>query len=69
VLVLTGSKGTASTGGPSSYDGLIAEIAQFFHTGKPPVDVAETLEILQFMTAAQISKEKGGAEVRLQDVR
>jgi predicted dehydrogenase len=69
VLMLTGSKGTTSTGGPSSYDGLIAEIAEFFQTGKPPVDPAETLEIIQFMTAAQISKEKGGAEVRLQDVR
>jgi hypothetical protein len=69
VLVLTGATGTTSTGAPSSYDGLIAEIAQFFHTGKPPVDIADTLEIVQFMTAAQISKEKGGAEVRLQDVR
>jgi predicted dehydrogenase len=69
VLTVTGSKGTTSTGGPSSYEGLISEIAQFFHTGKSPVDVAETLEIFQFMTAAQVSKEKGGAEVRLQDVR
>jgi predicted dehydrogenase len=69
VLVLTGSKGTTSTGTPSNYDGLVAAIAQFFHTGKSPVDEAETLEIIQFMTAAQISKEKGGAEVRLQDVR
>jgi hypothetical protein len=69
VLVLTGATATTSTGAPSSYDGLIAEIAQFFHTGKPPVDIADTLEIVQFMTAAQSSKEKGGAEVRLQDVR
>jgi len=69
VLVLTGTKGSTSTGTPSNYDGLIAEIAEFFHTGKPPVDLAETLEIIQFMTAAQISKEKGGAEVRLQDLR
>jgi hypothetical protein len=69
VLVLTGATGTTSTGAPGNYDGLVAEIAQFFHTGKPPVDIADTLEIFQFMTAAQISKEKGGAEVRLQDVR
>jgi hypothetical protein len=69
VLVVTGSKGTTSTGAPGDYDGLIVEIAQFFHTGKPPVDLADTLEIIQFMTAAQISKEKGGVEVRLQDVR
>jgi hypothetical protein len=69
VLVLTGPKGSTSTGSPSNYDGLIAEIARFFHTGKPPVDLDETLEIIRFMTAAQISREKGGAEVRLQDVR
>jgi len=69
VLVVTGSKGTTSTGAPGDYDGLIAEIAQFFHTGKPPVDLADTLEIIQFMTAAQISKEKGGVEVRLQELR
>jgi hypothetical protein len=69
VLVLTGATGTTSTGAPGNYDGLVAQIAQFFHTGKPPVDIADTLEIFQFMTAAQISKEKGGAEVRLQDVR
>ena len=67
VLVLTGATGTTSTGAPSNYDGLVAEIAQFFHTGKPPVDIADTLEIMQFMTAAQISKEK--AQRRLQDVR
>jgi hypothetical protein len=67
--VLTGATGTTSTGTPGNYDGLVAQIAQFFHTGKPPVDIADTLEIFQFMTAAQISKEKGGAEVRLQDVR
>ena len=69
MLVVTGATGTASTGAPGSYDGLIDEIARFFHTGKPPVDLADTLEIIQFMTAAQISKEKGGVEVRLQDVR
>jgi predicted dehydrogenase len=69
VLVVTGSKGTTSTGAPGDYDGLIVEIAQFFHTGKPPVDLADTLEIIQFMTAAQISKDTGGVEVRLQDVR
>jgi hypothetical protein len=69
VVTVTGSQGTASTGAPSNYDGLIGEIAQFFHTGKSPVDIADTLEIIEFMTAAQISKEKGGIEVRLGDLR
>jgi hypothetical protein len=69
VLVLTGTNGTANTSGTGNYDGLVRQIAEFFHTGRSPVDVAETLEIFAFMTAAQISKEKGGAEVRLADLR
>ena len=69
VLMLTGSNGTAATGAPGNYDGLVAAIAQFFHTGRSPVPVEETLEIFEFMTAAQISKERGGAEVRLADLR
>jgi predicted dehydrogenase len=69
VLMLTGTKGTANTSGPSNYDGLVAAIAEFFHTGRSPVPIAETLEVFEFMTAAQISKEKGGAEVRLADLR
>lgn len=69
VLMLTGTTGTANTTGGGNYDGLVPRIAEFFHTGRSPVDVAETLEIFTFMTAAQISKDKGGAEVRLQDLR
>jgi hypothetical protein len=69
VLSLTGTGGTVNTSGPAGYDGLVAAIAEFFHTGRSPVDVAETLEVFAFMTAAQLSKEKGGAEVRLQDLR
>jgi len=69
VLMLTGTKGAANTTSTGTYDGLIPKIAEFFHTGKSPVAVTETLEVIAFMTAAQISKDKGGAEVRLQDLR
>jgi predicted dehydrogenase len=69
VLELTGSSGTASSGTPSNYDGLVATIAEFFHTGRSPVPIAETLEIFEFMTAAQISKDRGGAPVQLADLR
>ena len=69
VLEVTGSGGTANTGGPGNYDGLVVTIAEFFHTGRSPVPVEETLEIFEFMTAAQISKERGGAEVRLAELR
>jgi predicted dehydrogenase len=69
VLELTGAKGSANTGGPDNYDGLIVRIAEFFHTGRSPVPLAETLEVIEFMTAAQVSKDKGGAEVKLADLR
>ncbi len=47
------------------YKQLVLEIVKFFQTGKPPVSNAETLEILAFMDAAQLSRERGGARVPL----
>jgi len=44
-------------------------MAEFFHTGKSPIDPQETLEIVEFMTAAQLSSDRGGAEVPLDEVR
>jgi hypothetical protein len=44
-------------------------IAEFFQTGRPPFDPAQTLEVFEFMTAAQLSKERGGAEVPLAELR
>ena len=45
----------------SGYAPLPREIVQFMTTGKAPVANAETLEIFEFLDAAQRSKEKGGA--------
>jgi hypothetical protein len=53
------------TGG---YPVLVQEIVKFFRTGVPPVDPAETLEIMAFIAAADRSKARGGAEVQLSDV-
>jgi hypothetical protein len=64
-----GTEGTAEPTGAKSYAGLIEVIAEFFQTGKPPVDPAETLEVFEFMTAAQLSKERNGAEVSLDELR
>ena len=69
VLKVWGTKGTFETKKGFSYDGLVRTMAEFFHTRKPPIDPAETLEIIAFMTAAQVSKERGGAEVRLDELR
>ena len=64
-----GEAGTTDSAGEEGYDGLVRAIAEFFQTGRPPVDAAETLEIFEFMTAAQVSKDRGGAEVSLETLR
>jgi predicted dehydrogenase len=64
-----GSEGTTDSKGSGGYDGLVKAIAEFFHTGRPPVNPAETLEIFEFMTAAQLSKERNGASVLLVELR
>lgn len=53
----------------SSYYGLVSEVIAFFRTGQAPVPIAETLEIMAFMEAADASKAKNGAPVALADVR
>ena len=50
----------------TGYEALVREIVTFFQTGKPPVSNQETLEIFEFMDAAQRSKEAGGKPVQLQ---
>lgn len=69
VVRIWGTEGTAESTGSGGYEGLVRAIAEFFHTGKPPVNPAETVEIFEFMTAAQLSKERGGAQVPLAELR
>jgi hypothetical protein len=64
-----GAEGTTQSKGEGGYEGLVRAIAEFFQTGRPPVDPAETLEIFEFMTAAQMSKDRGGASVPLAELR
>ena len=69
MIQVWGTEGTTESAGPDAYDGLVRAIAEFFHTGRAPVDPAVTVEIFEFMTAAQLSKERGGAEVPLEELR
>ncbi|HXG69552.1 MAG TPA: Gfo/Idh/MocA family oxidoreductase [Gemmatimonadaceae bacterium] len=69
LLTVTGETGEAAISGTAGYDALALAIAEFFHTGQSPVDVAQTLEVFEFMTAAQLSKERGGAAVPLAELR
>ena len=64
-----GGHGGTDRGWNAAYYGLLRAMAEFFHTGRPPVDAAETIELFEFMTAAQLSKERNGAEVPLAELR
>jgi len=48
-----------------SYRPLVAEIVQFFQTKQPPVSNKESLEVMEFMDAAQRSMASGGAPVNV----
>lgn len=50
------------------YRPLVVQIAEFFRTGQSPVSEEETLEIYAFMTAANISKLKGGKRVSVTEL-
>jgi len=49
----------------SSYVPMLREIVKFFQTGVTPVPNEETLEIFAFMDAAERSKARGGAPMKL----
>jgi hypothetical protein len=69
LIKIAGDKGSAATAGAADNEGIVRAIAEFFHTGRAPVDVAQTIEVFEFMTAAQLSKQRGGAEVKLSELR
>jgi predicted dehydrogenase len=52
----------------TGYYGLVSRIIDFYKTGKPPVSPEETIETLAFMEAADLSKARNGAAVKLADV-
>ncbi len=66
VLVFrNGGKVAASQNIDDSYRPLVADIVKFFQTKRPPVPNEETLEVMEFMDAAQRSLRLGGAPVKL----
>lgn len=63
-----GEKGDLTLGPYNGYDTLLSKIIEFFDSGQSPVDANETLEIYRFMTAADLSKARGGATVALAEL-
>jgi hypothetical protein len=68
--VAFGAKAVLATPVPmkSDYRGLLVEIVKFLQTGLSPVPPEETLEIIAFMEAAELSKARGGMPVSLTEV-
>jgi predicted dehydrogenase len=63
-----GEKGIAEAGGFDGYRPLVVAIADFFATGEPPVEPAETIELFAFMEAADESVRRGGSPVTIAEV-
>jgi predicted dehydrogenase len=63
-----GKSGILHLGPYNGYDPLLIKIIEFFKSGIPPVDERETLAILAFMEAADISKNAKGARVTLAQI-
>ncbi len=55
--------------GYQGYQPLLKEIVKFFKTGVAPVSPEETLEIMAFMEAAEISAKRGGKPVTLEEAK
>lgn len=66
--IIFGSKKVVPNVGYGGYEPLLAQVAEFFKTKKVPVDSKETIEICAFMSAADESKKRGGAEVAIEEV-
>jgi len=63
-----GEKGESPVGAYDGYDPLVVEVIKFFRTRVVPVTPEETIELFAFMEAAEESKRRGGAEIRIVDM-
>jgi len=63
-----GKKGVSAQLGFEGYKPLAEAIARFFKSGKPPIPPEETIELIAFMQAADESKARGGAAVKIEEV-
>ena len=59
--------GAVEAGGYAGYQVLLEQILEFFRTGVAPVPAEETIEIFAFMRASNLSRERNGAVVTLEE--
>lgn len=62
-------KTTMTEPGGGGYANLVREIVKFFQTGVSPVSPEEMVEVMGFIDAADVSKQRGGQEVRFSELR
>jgi hypothetical protein len=62
-------KGESEVGKFDGYAPLLSAIVTFFQTKKSPVPEQETLEIIAFLEADALSKERGGRPVQIVEVK
>lgn len=67
-VTVFGSKGVFDQKPGGDYAPLLKEVIKFFETGVAPVKPEETIELFAFMEAADESKRRGGAPVKLEEV-
>ena len=65
--LLTSKKKFVPAGTYEGYQDLLKEILTYFKTDVPPVSSDETIEIFTFMKAANLSKERGGDVVTMEE--
>jgi len=66
--VYTGAGASHGTLAPSPppYASMLAEVMEFFKTGRSPIELAETVEVMAFLEAAEVSRGQGGTPVALE---
>lgn len=64
-----GENGDSTLGPYAGYGTMLVEVVKYFETGTLPVKPEETLEMLTFMEAADESKRRKGAAVKLAEIR
>ncbi len=67
-LTVYGTDGIEAQPIRGTYRGQLKVALEMFRTGEPPISREETLAIFAFMQAAEVSKERDGAPVRLDEV-
>ena len=64
----THQRQAVASGAIPYYAQLLKEVVPFFQTGKSPLDIEESLNIIAFLEAASRSRAAGGTLVKIADL-